>query len=461
MNKDNFVDLVVEGQLATSCPGPCPVGFAVYRGNGNGAFTLTTSVPTNTTLGTQLFIADLDGDGYPDILTLNNGSQVTNSIDIYRNSGGTSFGTLSGGVYVPSASVSLVNYPATYTGVFTGDFNGDGLPDLGVIYTSGNGVTTALNTSTAGNISFASPSTFATPTAGVSASAGDFTSDGNIDILVATSTTMQVYDGNGKGGFFTNYGSLTATPGGTIASALASDLNGDGDADVVLISSTVGAAGLCEQHPRLHHQRNSKRLANDYLRYLRYCISGSSVARQRQLQQFIGDAFAAGQRRTHDNFGGHLRHAHGIWTVRHLHGDRLGRCGRRTHRHSELLRWRDQHWQQYSHRRRSELHHHYTHCEHTHHLRRLRRQRRLRYQHVGQRLAGGDASAAYGFMDTVALHHYVWHRALGCAAQRHRFQQIRRKRCRYVYLYACLRRGSGRRHSDPQRHFIAYRYRRL
>ena len=238
---DSIVDLITAGAISPTGS----KGFAIFSGDGAGNFTLAFTTPTSTAVGSQFLVADLDGDGRPDLIELNNLSQTSNSIDIYRNQGGTAFGTLSGGVYAPNTSIPLPNTGYSYNSMFLGDFNGDGRLDLGLaINESTPAILTALNTSSSGTIGFAAPKTFTLPFAASSISAADFNGDGFDDILVAGFSGAQVYDSDGAGNFNKNYPGLSVSPtSGYVITGIAVDLNGDGEGDALIFTNTLSAAG--------------------------------------------------------------------------------------------------------------------------------------------------------------------------------------------------------------------------
>jgi hypothetical protein len=244
MNNDGKLDLVVVGLLTPpSCEenNNCVSGFAIFDGNGTGAFTFSNQVPSNTDGYTDPLLIDVDHDGYLDIVALSSSSEETNSIDIYLSHAGTSYGVVSGTTSSPSYSIPLQPYPYIYTSLFTADFNGDGLPDLGVGYTSAgalitSGVNTTLNTSTLGNASFGALNLVPT---GVSNSlnsvmAADLNGDGFPDLIVNSGSSGQFFEGDGKGNFANTYTNLTL-PTGTVSSIAAVDLNDDGDADLLVV----------------------------------------------------------------------------------------------------------------------------------------------------------------------------------------------------------------------------------
>jgi len=245
INKDGFPDLISAGNISNCVGAGCQEGIAAFTNNGTGVFTkaFSNTATDGQLIGTQVMLADMDGDGYPDLVALNN-----TSISVYRNHNGTSFGTLSGGLYGAEGGISLGFPPTSYSGLFIADFNNDGLPDLGAVLSgSGTGITTVINTSKPGTFTFAAPSTFTIPAAGISATTGDFNGDGNQDIAVVTATGATVYDGNGAGVFSTNYSGLTTPVGSTVLNGVAGDMDADGDADIVLATTQTFSVAVVFQ----------------------------------------------------------------------------------------------------------------------------------------------------------------------------------------------------------------------
>ena len=157
--------------------------------------------------------------------------------------------------FLESLSPSFGSYPASEV---TADFNGDGIPDLAVISSSG-----AYGGPFSVTILFGKgDGTFTTgPTvqpAGVLSSpmmiGGDFNGDGKADLAVLSYNTpyisyITVLLGNGDGTFGTPQTSQVynqpATGGDVILGSLAAaDFNGDGKLDVAVVGDYVSAGGV-------------------------------------------------------------------------------------------------------------------------------------------------------------------------------------------------------------------------
>jgi len=124
VNGDGKLDLIVPNQLAC---GTCPSSngsVGVLLGNGDGTF--QTAVPYSSggndegmVLG-SLAVADLNGDGKPDIVMVNQGNGNEGSVGVLLGNGDGTFQTAaiygSGGYYATSVAV--------------GDVNGDRKPDI-------------------------------------------------------------------------------------------------------------------------------------------------------------------------------------------------------------------------------------------------------------------------------------------------------------------------------------------
>ena len=163
--------------------------------------------------GQQVAIADLNGDGAPDVVSGNCG----NTVSVLLNGG---HGTLT-----PRQDYRVSDCPDTLT---LADLNGDGRPDI-VAGTDGGSISVLLNH---GDGTFAARHDYDAgdgPTFGTNyVAVGDLSGDGRPDLAIASDGGFSVYTNNGDGMFGAKRDYSTAG-GESVAIA---DLNGDGKADL-------------------------------------------------------------------------------------------------------------------------------------------------------------------------------------------------------------------------------------
>jgi hypothetical protein len=216
-------------------------GVSILLGNGNGSFS-----PASTYFGianpSPGQVADVNGDGKLDIVF---GYELGTSVGALLGNGN---GTFSPAV-LPTPSAGL-----DPNSVVVADFNGDGRPDLVVadaadVVISGPvaAVGTPANSGTVtvllgdGDGFFQNQAAFSAGSFPVSVAAGDLTGNGIQDLVVANrySGTVSVLLGNGDGSF-QNATNFNAGPRPT--SVAIADLNGDGRPDLVVTNYYYRAA---------------------------------------------------------------------------------------------------------------------------------------------------------------------------------------------------------------------------
>lgn len=180
-------------------------------------------------------VGDLDRDGKPDIAIPNNGVGI-NTVSVLRNT--SSPGTIS---FAAKVDYGTGTYPRFAT---IGDIDGDGKPDLIVGNQTAATVSIFRNTSVSGAISFAAKVDFASGanTFGI-AVIGDVDGDGKPDMVVANggATTVSVYRNTSVAGTLSFAAKVDFATGATPYSVSLGDLDGDGLPDV-LVSDLTGTA---------------------------------------------------------------------------------------------------------------------------------------------------------------------------------------------------------------------------
>jgi hypothetical protein len=234
VNGDHKADIVATlvGSQGAGCLSNM---VSVVTGKGNGKFNAPAYYPTGATAQEGLvYLADINGDGKPDIVTEN----ADGTISVLLNNGD--------GTYKPGMLINSIAafYPHDLD-LAIGDFTGDGKVDIAAT-TNGNQYVVYVLPGN-GDGTFGAPLQDAMPYAPITVAAGDFNNDGKLDLLVTldwpNSNCMRYtfgyaeLAGLGNGGF---------SPGAQICGPTANspnvpvvaDFNNDGKLDAVITYGT-------------------------------------------------------------------------------------------------------------------------------------------------------------------------------------------------------------------------------
>jgi hypothetical protein len=250
VNGDGNADLLVANS------GDDTVG--VLLGNGDGTFKVAVTYPSGGSAPVSTVVADVNGDGKLDLLVVNSCSDcVTDagSVAVLLGNGDGTF----------QAAVPYGSLGYAPRAVAVADVNGDGKPDIVVANNCVNYLCSNSSGSVAvllgnGNGTFQAAVAYDSGTSYAnSVTVADVNGDGKLDLLVAnscgtgsncTNGTVGALLGNGNGTF---QAAVTYNSGGYGAGSVAvADVNGDGKPDVVVSNQcasssncTNGTVGVC------------------------------------------------------------------------------------------------------------------------------------------------------------------------------------------------------------------------
>ena len=240
VNHDGKLDLAVAYECSD---GLCADGgVGVLLGNGDGTFQTASIYDSNGYIATSVQVADVNGDGNPDILALNAAqslhSNLTGSVGVLLGNGD--------GTFQPAGAYNSGDpYPSSLA---VGDINGDGKPDLAIAHCSA-----AFNHGAAcpgtigvvgvllGNGDGTFQATHKSPSGGVAANAiaiADMNGDRKPDLVVAN--RLGEGDGDGTLGVLLQYNVRLHTTAVSLSSSVNPSHQGQPVTFTAVVSSAQG-----------------------------------------------------------------------------------------------------------------------------------------------------------------------------------------------------------------------------
>ena len=233
INGDDYPDVLLTGANSSGTP-----ISKLYTNDGLGDFTLMPGTPFEGVESSSVFISDINGDDFRDVLLTGANSSGTPISKLYTNDGLGNFTLMPGTPFEGVESSSVV----------ISDINGDDFPD--VILTGANSSGTPISklytNDGLGNFTLIS----GTPFAGVASSSvviSDVNGDDFRDVLLAGRNSSGVpitklYTNDGLG----NFTEMAGTPFDNVeyASVAFSDVDGDNFLDVLLTGANSSGEGI-------------------------------------------------------------------------------------------------------------------------------------------------------------------------------------------------------------------------
>ncbi len=257
VNGNDFPDLF----LATSTPvanANPKTSYSLALGNGDGTFQAPTSIVTNdlNAVGvgsdTNLAIADMNGDGIPDIVTIGGSTQNYLQIAIALGNGNGTF-----------KAANKTNFSMNCCGesIAVADFNGDGKVDvaiLGVFGSTDSGIVFGNGDGTLAPITSTSTGNMFNQVLNLEMSLGlavvaDFNGDGKPDILAGTTILLNQYSAAKAStpsfALSSSSAAATVTPGQSATASLTLTPSGGFDASVSFKCSGLPSGAACTFSP--------------------------------------------------------------------------------------------------------------------------------------------------------------------------------------------------------------------
>ena len=232
MNGDGEEDVLITGRDSSFIP-----SAKLYLNDGTGSFSEAMGLPFSGVFRSALAVSDIDGDGDQDVLITGEDSAEDRIASLYTNDGAGTFSLVSGtpfeGVFFSSVAFSDVDADGDEDVLITGQDSANA--QIAKLYTNDG----------SGNFSEAMGTPFESWIGG-SIAFSDVDGDGDEDVLISGSSVSgsiaTLYTNDGAGNFSEATG--TTFIGGFPESIAFSDVDGDGDQDVLITGGDMYFSGF-------------------------------------------------------------------------------------------------------------------------------------------------------------------------------------------------------------------------
>ena len=218
---DGKVDLIVANTATNN--------ISIFRNTstpGNISFSSRNDLPTGNSPH-RICVADLNGDGKPDIIVTNYNDNTISVLENFSSSGAI--------VFTAKTDFPTGLNPET---VAAGDLDGDGIPELVITNSGASTITVLRNSGTGGTINYSTRTDLAYEKTPAGVAIGDFDGDGKVDVCLTTATQIIVFQNTSVAASlgFSNPVSFNMPYGYGPNFIVAGDLNADGRPDMAVVS---------------------------------------------------------------------------------------------------------------------------------------------------------------------------------------------------------------------------------